>query len=376
MVNLVKNPWSWTNLWIMIEIQVFAFMSLHIERLIARDILSPKAGQYCHVINCTTAILAPILQILWAPSMPVPAIFALIFAIVFFMKLWSYAHANRWYREEAARQSKESLYSRRVSRRVRSLSVPSIREIEDTDDTKLIYPNNLTTLNLYYFLLAPTLCYEMQYPRTQRVRVDYVIRRLLESVFLFWLAFALIQQWILPNLDQLATKKSQIILLYEVVALAVPNNVVWCVGFIMVFHSWLNFLAEVLMFADREFYRDWWNSQDTAYFWSAWNIPIHKWCVRHIYKPLLRAGYRKGFVAFCVFLFSAVFHEVIISVPLQRVRFYSALGMLMQIPMTPITKAVTVRFGGTYGNMLVWFQIIIGQPMGVLAYVTDWYLYN
>ena len=81
MVNLVKNPWSWTNLWIMIEIQVFAFMSLHIERLIARDILSAKAGQYCHVVNCATAILAPILQILWAPSMPVPAIFALIFAI-------------------------------------------------------------------------------------------------------------------------------------------------------------------------------------------------------------------------------------------------------------------------------------------------------
>ena len=57
------------------------------------------------------------------------------------------------------------LHSRRVSRRVRSLSVPSIREIEDTDDTKLVYPNNLTTMNLYYFLLAPTLCYEMQYPR-------------------------------------------------------------------------------------------------------------------------------------------------------------------------------------------------------------------
>ena len=92
----------------------------------------------------------------------------------------------------------------------------------------------------------------LNHTRTQRVRVDYVIRRLLESVFLFWLAFALIQQWILPNLDQLATKKSQIILLYEVLALAVPNNVVWCVGFIMVFHSWLNFLAEVLMFADRE----------------------------------------------------------------------------------------------------------------------------
>jgi len=351
-------------------------MSLYIERLIAREIFTPKAGQFCHLINCASSIIAPIVQILIAPSMPVPAIFSLIFAIVFFMKLWSYAQANRWYREESIRLTKETLYSRRGTlRRVRSVSVPSAREIE-FDDPKLIYPNNLTTANLYYFLLAPTLCYEMKYPRSLKVRVDFVLRRLLESVFLFWLLFALIQQWILPNLDQLAEKKSQIILLYEVVALAVPNNVIWMVGFVMVFHSWLNFLAEVLCFADREFYRDWWNSQDTAYFWSAWNIPIHKWCVRHIYKPMLRAGYRKGFVAFCVFLFSAVFHEVIISVPLQRVRFYSAAGMLMQVPLTPITKAVTERFGGTYGNMLVWFQIIIGQPMGVLAYVTDWYLYN
>ena len=130
-INLITDPWSWTNLWIMIEIQVFAFMSLYIERLIAREVFSPKAGQFCHLINCASSILAPIIQILMAPSMPVPAIFSLIFAIVFFMKLWSYAQANRWYREESIRLIKETLYSRRGTlRRVRSVSVPSVREIE------------------------------------------------------------------------------------------------------------------------------------------------------------------------------------------------------------------------------------------------------
>ena len=44
---------------------------------------------------------------------------------------------------------------------------------------------------------------------------------------------------------------------------------------------------------------------------------------------------------------------------------------------TAITLSVVTKvFGPNYGNMLVWFQIIIGQPMGVLAYVTDWYLYT
>ena len=36
------DPLNWTNLWVLVEIQIFAFMSLHIERLIARDIISVR----------------------------------------------------------------------------------------------------------------------------------------------------------------------------------------------------------------------------------------------------------------------------------------------------------------------------------------------
>ena len=59
----------------------------------------------------------------------------------------------------------------------------------------------------------------------------------------------------------------------------------------------------------------------TQYFWAAWNIPIHKWCVRHIYKPMLRSGFSKGFVAFSVFLFSAIFHEGIAFLIISRAYF-------------------------------------------------------
>ena len=68
-------------------------------------------------------------------SMPLPAFGVLIIAIVYFLKLWSYAHANRWYRDEAIRNSREQM-RRRGSRRIRSLSVPSIREIDD-EETKM-----------------------------------------------------------------------------------------------------------------------------------------------------------------------------------------------------------------------------------------------
>ena len=67
--------------------------------------------------------------------MPLPAFGVLIIAIVYFLKLWSYAHANRWYRDEAIRNSREQM-RRRGSRRIRSLSVPTLREI-DEEETKM-----------------------------------------------------------------------------------------------------------------------------------------------------------------------------------------------------------------------------------------------
>lgn len=34
----------------------------------------------------------------------------------------------------------------------------------------MAYPHNVTFWNFFYFLCAPTLVYELNYPRTERVR--------------------------------------------------------------------------------------------------------------------------------------------------------------------------------------------------------------
>lgn len=38
----------------------------------------------------------------------------------------------------------------------------------------------------------------------------------------------------------------------------VPNHFIWLIFFYWFFHSSMNFVAELLQFGDREFYRDWW----------------------------------------------------------------------------------------------------------------------
>ncbi|CAK9144145.1 unnamed protein product [Ilex paraguariensis] len=74
--------------------------------------------------------------------------------------------------------------------------------------------------------------------------------------------------------------------------------------------KWLNILAELLCFGDREFYKDWWNAKTVEEYWRMWNMPVHKWMVRHIYFPCLRNGIPKGVAVLISFLVSAIFHEV------------------------------------------------------------------
>lgn len=105
-----------------------------------------------------------------------------------------------------------------------------------------------------------------------------------------------------------------------------PNHLVWLCLFYLLFHSFLNALGEVLNFADRNFYCDWWNANNIDTFWRSWNMPVHRWCVRHLYIPIVQMGYSSRQASTIVFLFSAFFHEYLVKFSLESfLTFYSSL---------------------------------------------------
>ena len=68
--------------------------------------------------------------------------------------------------------------------------------------TKFVqYPNNLNYKNLYYFIVAPTLSYELNFPRSERIRKRFLIKRIIEMVFLLQFILGLIQQWMVPTIN-------------------------------------------------------------------------------------------------------------------------------------------------------------------------------
>ena len=70
--------------------------------------------------------------------------------------------------------------------------------------------------------------------------------------------------------------------------LQIPNHLIWLTSFYLVFHSALNMSGEIMHFADREFYYGWWNANNLLEFWKTWNVPVHRFCVRHILKVSAR----------------------------------------------------------------------------------------
>ncbi|KAM3614120.1 uncharacterized protein V6R79_010444 [Siganus canaliculatus] len=361
----LKDPYSWPAACLVIVSNVFILVALYTERQLSKGSFSELVGFLVHGINLTIMLTFPAVVVLLVPSTtPVGGAFCLGSYTILFLKLYSYKDVNLWCRE---------LSTIKARTLARSLSCPSAQQLGG-EDSQVCYPGNLTIRDMYYFVFAPTLCYELNFPRSPKIRMGFLVRRLFEMLFFTQLLVALTQQWMIPIIQSSMKPLEDMDLsrmTERLLRLAVPNHLLWLMFFYWFFHSSLNFTAELLRFGDRQFYKDWWNSESVTYFWQNWNIPVHKWCLRHFYKPLLRRGYSKIISQSAVFFLSAFFHEYLVSVPLRMFRLWAFMGMMAQLP---LAWFVGNFLRGNYGNAAVWISLIIGQPFAVLMYVHDYYV--
>uniref|UniRef100_A0A915MC15 Band 7 domain-containing protein n=1 Tax=Meloidogyne javanica TaxID=6303 RepID=A0A915MC15_MELJA len=154
------------------------------------------------------------------------------------------------------------------------------KPVKDVNSTiaQLQYPNNLTLSNLYYYMMAPTLCYELNFPRTPAIRKTFIIKRITEGLLELRIC-----ECVLEDME----------------------------------HSCPSLGAPPRLQAMR----------------SQWIKSKHFRSCRFCY-----------------------------------------IGFLSRLPLGIVTDRY-VR-GGRAGNIIVWLSLILGQPMAILMYVHDWYLYN
>ena len=309
------------------------FNTLMLELFLSKQFLDWSSACCLHISNLLLTLLLPIFIINTQDCGIISSIMACMSYTILVLKLVSYIQVNKWCRDKSRRRF---LINSQMScdpdflMRSRMKTVMNIKEAKKAAETSdeeerleknlVKWPENLTTADITYFILAPTLCYELNFPRTKRTRKLFLLRRVLEVVLGTNLLLALIQQWMVPNVTHSLLPFHSLnwpLTIERLLKLSLPNHIIWLIFFYIYFHSFLNTLGELLNFADRDFYQDWWNSSNLEKFWQNWNLPVHKWCLRHLYKPLLQSGLSKTAASTVVFSLSAILHEYLLSVPLK-----------------------------------------------------------
>lgn len=132
------------------------------------------------------------------------------------------------------------------------------------------YPQNLTIANYADYILCPTLCYELEYPRTPKTQWMDLFWKTLAVFGCIFLLTITSEEFIVPVLNDSAIRLEGIeswsemglILAESISLLLFPFMVTFLLVFLVIFEYVLGAFAEITCFADRHFYSDWWNSCD------------------------------------------------------------------------------------------------------------------
>ncbi|KAK4344328.1 hypothetical protein RND71_037422 [Anisodus tanguticus] len=229
---------DWPLLMCCLSLPIFPLAAFLVEKLAQKKYMNERVTVTLHIIITTAAILYPVLVILRCDSAFLSGNTLMLFACIVWMKLVSYAHTSYDMRQLA-------------------------KSVDKGENSEINYSYNVSFKSLAYFMVAPTLCYQLSYPRSACIRKGWLARQLIKLVIFTGLMGFMIEQYINPIVQssQHPLKGDLLYAIETVLRLSLPNLYVWLCMFYCLFHLWLNILAELLRFGDREFYKDWWNAK-------------------------------------------------------------------------------------------------------------------
>ena len=239
----------------------------------------------------------------------------------------------------------------------------------------LKYPQFLTVKKFWYFMVAPTLCFQFRYPRENQIRWIWLFKRIVEFVICIAILHLIIEQYLAPAV------KNTLPIMFEdnpdyiqfaerLLKLGLPSMYMWLLCFYTFGHLMVNIIAELIGFADRDFYDDWWNARTMGEYWRLWNKPVHMWLKRHVYLPLNSRKVPPMMSMIIVFIVSAAAHEYLASGALHVFSYFSFLGMMSQVPVIIFMEVFKSWFSKSQlGNVFFWISFcFVGQPLGILIY--------
>lgn len=244
--------------------------------------------------------------------------------------------------------------------------------------TEKMYPNNLTFYNFVEWTCLPTLVYDLEYPRQERINWWYVAEKTVATLGVIWIMIVVSQAYIYPVVIETTRQKEAGMSLDErwkefpwvVSDMLFPMLLEQLLSWYVIWECLLNVLAEVTRFADRGFYGDWWNSVSFDQYARDWNRPVHNFLLRHVYHSSISFFHLSKMQAtFFTFLLSAIVHEVLMFCIFHKVRGYLFMFQLTQLPLAAFMRTRWMKGKHTLGNVIFWFGLFIGPSVITSLYL-------
>ncbi|XP_014466040.1 sterol O-acyltransferase 2 isoform X1 [Alligator mississippiensis] len=248
-------------------------------------------------------------------------------------------------------------------------TVPNLRAQTTAGKVKL------PALSTYlYFLCCPTLLYRETYPRTSVIRWRVVVENCVKFLAFVFVLALIMRRLSNPVYIHLSLQPFRLETFVPAMCNSIlPATVMLLISFYGILHCWLNAFAEVLRFADRGFYQDWWNATSFATYYRKWNIVVHDWLHLYIYQDLFWLFGKKWRVGamLATFLLSAIAHEYIVAFGLGifcPILFcnYTIFGVLFNFVLSDKRRRPA-------WNMAVWALLFVGQALLVTLYSLEYY---
>lgn len=189
-----------------------------------------------------------------------------------------------------------------------------------------------------YFLFAPTVIYRDSYPRSRSRRYDRIARYLCELFAILWIALIILNHGFLKAFNKVGRKDLTASDYYHMLQQSfILGNYTTLIGFgYAFFHCWLNLWSEILLFADRNFYKNWLQATNVFYFLRIWSFLVHVWLKDYIYKPVMWKTGSTFLATICSFGLSFIVHDYIVCINMEGYFFVCCFFLIQGVIAAPV----------------------------------------
>jgi sterol O-acyltransferase len=279
--------------------------------------------------------------------------------------------------EQTKTMLEESIAFCKFELEYQSMANPVSTEGTEVKKQELVkFPDNITLQNFFEYSMFPTVVYTLNYPRTETIRWGYVREKVIGIFGIIFLMVSVAQKWMYPLVIRCIEVRSMpiqerfVAYLFILLDMIPPFLMEYLFTFFLIWDAILNSIAELSRFADRDFYGPWWSCTDWSEFSRLWNIPVHKFLLRHVYHSSISAfNLNKIQAALVTFMISSIVHELVMYVIFGTLRGYLLLLQMSQIPLIMIGRTPFMRDKKVLGNVICWFGYISGPSMVCTLYL-------